>query len=237
MVVPAGGERPGRIPVNRRLTLVAAALLLPFGWLLVMVHGGGRVVRLDASVADHLHAWAVGSDGWVAALRAVTDLGAGLWLAALTAPVVLWLLVRRRPRSAFFLAATALGGALLVRVVKEAVGRARPSFPDPVATATGRSFPSGHAMNSIVVYGALLLVLLPAVRPAWRVPAIAATGLLVAAIGFTRLALGVHYLSDVLGGWVLGLAWLAACTAASGAWRRPASSAQSDGALSAVGPP
>jgi membrane-associated phospholipid phosphatase len=79
--------------------------------------------------------------------------------------------------------------------------------------AIGQSFPSGHAMNSTIAYGALLLIFLPALRPAFRSPVIAAAVVLVGVIGFTRLALGVHYISDVLGGFVLGAAWLSASTA------------------------
>jgi undecaprenyl-diphosphatase len=74
-------------------------------------------------------------------------------------------------------------------------------------------------MSSTVVYGALLLVFLPLVARRLRPALIAAVALLVGAIGFSRLALGVHYISDVLGGYVLGLAWLAASVAAFSTWR------------------
>jgi membrane-associated phospholipid phosphatase len=90
---------------------------------------------------------------------------------------------------------------------------------DPVATAHGKSFPSGHAMSSTFVYGSLLLVFLPVVRRRVRPILFGLTVVLVAAIGFSRLALGVHYITDVVGGVVLGLAWLAASTAAFSTWR------------------
>jgi membrane-associated phospholipid phosphatase len=99
------------------------------------------------------------------------------------------------------------------------VDRARPSLEDPVATAHGKSFPSGHAMSSTFVYGALLLVFLPVIGRRYRPLVIGGAVLLVLAIGFTRLALGVHYITDVVGGIVLGLAWLAASTAAFSIWR------------------
>jgi undecaprenyl-diphosphatase len=79
----------------------------------------------------------------------------------------------------------------------------------PVAHGTGNSFPSGHSLGSIVCYGAILLVFLPAVRPgAWRRTFIAVITALVALIGISRVLLGVHYLSDVLGAWALGITWL-----------------------------
>jgi undecaprenyl-diphosphatase len=103
--------------------------------------------------------------------------------------------------------------------VKLAVNRPRPSLEFPIATAFGKSFPSGHAMSSVVVYGSLLLVFLPVMNKVWRRRMFAGFVVLMLVIGFTRLALGVHYLTDVLGGYVLGLAWLAASTAAFSIWR------------------
>jgi len=118
-----------------------------------------------------------------------------------------------------FIVVTALAGSLLDTVVKVAVDRPRPFLVDPVASARGKSFPSGHAMSSTVVYGSVLLAFLPSVARRWRWLVIGATATLVVAIGFTRLALGVHFLSDVVGGIVLGLAWLAMSTAAFSIWR------------------
>jgi undecaprenyl-diphosphatase len=134
-------------------------------------------------------------------------------------PAAIWVWRRGHLRLAIFLVVTALGGGLLDTVVKEAVDRPRPSLVDPVATAYGKSFPSGHAMSSTFVYGALVLVFLPAIGRRYRPVVIGGAVLLVLAIGFSRLALGVHYITDVAGGFVLGLAWLAASTGAFSIWR------------------
>jgi undecaprenyl-diphosphatase len=115
---------------------------------------------------------------------------------------------------AAFLVITCLGGGIVDSLVKQAVGRSRPVVDHPVAHAFGKSFPSGHAMSSIICYGALVLVLLPLLAPVARRVAIGAAAALVFVIGVSRLALGLHFLSDVLGGWVLGAAWLAASVAA-----------------------
>lgn len=72
----------------------------------------------------------------------------------------------------------------------------------------------------MVCYAVLLLVFLPLLGGSWRTVAVGSAVLMVAAIGFSRVALGVHYVSDVLAGYVLGAAWVAAITAAFGAWRR-----------------
>lgn len=205
-----------------RLSLLAVAFLLaavPFGWLLSQVVGDGSLVRLDTAAARHLHGWVRRSPALVDRLEIVTFLGSPAWLWLLVTPAALWAWWRHHARLGVFLAVTALGGGVLGALVKEAVGRPRPSLVDPVATAQGQSFPSGHAMSSTVVYGALLLVFLPLVARRLRPAAVAGAALLVGAIGFSRLALGVHYISDVLGGHVLGLAWLAASVAAFSTWR------------------
>ena len=89
-----------------------------------------------------------------------------------------------------------------------------------MAHATGRSFPSGHSQAAIVGYAVLVAVFLPAVprgRRGWLVaPAVA----MVLLIGFSRIALGVHYLSDVLGAYLIGTVWFIGMATAFGAWRR-----------------
>ena len=205
-----------------RLTLLALAFLLvavPFGWLLAQVEGEGSLVRVDTSAARHLHEWVRGSPATVRFLEIVTFLGSPLWFYVVVIPAAIFVWRRHHARLAVFLAVTVLGGGLLNSVLKAIVDRPRPSLVDPVAVAEGHSFPSGHAMSSTVVYGALLLVFLPVVARRLRPPVIGLAVVLVAGIGFTRLALGVHYISDVVGGFVLGLAWLAASTAAFSTWR------------------
>ena len=205
-----------------RVTLFAVAFLLvaiPFGLLLNQVQSNGPLIRLDTSAARHLHDWVRGSHGLVRALKILTFFGTPLWLYMLVTPAVFWVWRRGHTRLALFLVVTTLGGGLLDTVVKEVVARPRPSLAEPVATAHGKSFPSGHAMSSAIAYGALLMVFLPVIGRRYRRVVVGGTVLLVLAIGFSRLALGVHYISDVLGGYVLGLAWLAASVAAFRAWR------------------
>ncbi len=205
-----------------RLTLFAVAFLLvavPFGWLVSQIRGDGPLVDVDTAGLDRLHEWVRDSPGAVRALKLVTNIGSPvcLWIVSIVAVVVL--LRAGRTRLALFVVVTALCGSFIDTAVKILVDRPRPVLLDPVASAHGKSFPSGHTMSSAVVYGALLLVFLPGVARRWRPFLIGGTVTLVLAIGFSRLALGVHYLSDVLGGLVLGLAWLATSTAAFSIWR------------------
>ena len=205
-----------------RVTLFGLAFLLvaiPFGLLLDQVKRNGPLLRVDTSAARHLHEWVRQSDDLVRQLKILTFFGSPVWFYVIVIPAIVWVWRRGHVRLAVFLVVTTLGGGLLDTIVKEAVGRARPSLVDPVATAHGKSFPSGHAMSSTVVYGSLLMVFLPVIGRRYRPVVLGGAVLLVAAIGFTRLALGVHFITDVLGGIVLGLAWLAASAAAFSTWR------------------
>ena len=143
-----------------------------------------------------------------------------MWLGiaiALGAAYAFW---RGHQRLALYLVVTAIGGGLVDSAVKILVNRPRPDIENPLIHAFGKSFPSGHAMSSTVTYGALLLVFLPVLKPRHRIAAFVATGVLLVLIGLSRLLLGVHFISDVVGGYVLGLAWLIGSTAAFSIWRK-----------------
>jgi membrane-associated phospholipid phosphatase len=221
-------ERRGRLDPDARgglrLTLAAVAALLlalPFTLLLLLVvDHWAPLQELDLRLDERLNSFAADHSGYVSFLKGVSFVGAPAvfqLVAMLVAGLLLW---RRQPRLAAWLALSVLGGGLLSTVVKAAVGRERPLLPHPVAHAVSASFPSGHALGRLVGVGALLLVGLPSVRRSLRRPLVVLGVLVVLLIGFSRLGLGVHYLSDVLGGWVLGAGWLAATTAAFAAWRR-----------------
>ena len=216
----------GHEPENRfgvRIVLFAIAFVLaagPFGFLVSQVTGNGSLLHSDADLASRLHRWALSGPGRVDELKGVTFFGSGPWLAILVLVVSLTLFVRRRPRLGVFLVLTAALGGIIDTIVKDWVGRPRPAFTHPIVVESGKSFPSGHAMSSTIVYGALALIVLPLFPRRERVVPVALAATLVLVIGFTRLALGAHFLTDVLGGYVLGLSWLFVSTAAFTAWRR-----------------
>jgi len=204
-----------------RLTLFAAALVLigiPFGFLTDQVLREGPFIEIDTWAANTLHEMVRESDLVVQLLQIVSFTGKPIFFVIVCVPVGIFLLSRGRFHLTMFLAVSTILGGLIDTAVKVAVDRDRPSLEDPVATAFGNSFPSGHSMMSLVTFGALLLIFLPVMRR-HRGTAIALVGVWVFAIGCTRLALGVHYISDVIGGWVLGAAWLAMSTAAFEIWR------------------
>jgi undecaprenyl-diphosphatase len=214
-----------------RVTLLAAALALvavPFSTLVFQVAGEGSLTELDARLADGMNDAVHGAPGAVGPLQVVSWLGRAVWLAAVVAvgASVLWR--RGRRRLAAFLVVTAVGGGLLNTAVKIAVDRPRPVVDHPVSTAFGKSFPSGHSMASTVCYGALLTSFLPWVPRRARTPVVGATVLLVVAIGCSRLLVGVHFLSDVVGGFLLGAAWLAGAVAVFQVWRAEEAVARRD---------
>ena len=205
-----------------RLTLFAIAILLvaiPFGLLLREVTQDGPLTRIDTAAARNLHEAVRDRPVFVVILKVISFLGGPPWFYLVTGASAIWMYRQGHPRIALFLVVTGLLGGIIDTIVKVLVDRPRPSLERPIATAHGKSFPSGHSMSSVVGYGSLLLAWLPLIAPRWRRWVIAGTTLLVLMIGFSRLGLGVHYISDVLGGFALGLAWLAAATAAFSIWR------------------
>jgi membrane-associated phospholipid phosphatase len=215
-----------------RALLAGLAIVLvavPFGLLLFLVEDRWPPLSdVDGGARDGMHRLALHHDGLVAALKVLSTIGSAVVYFPLFAAVAGWLVWRRLPRLALFVVVTVGGSALLNVLVKLVVHRARPVVADPVAHAAGMSFPSGHAQSAIVACSVLLLVFLPALRGPARVLAVAAAVAMVLAIGFARVTLGVHFVSDVLAGYVLGAAWVAGMIAAFNALRRESGRAEAD---------
>ena len=222
-------ERTGWAPVRHFaersvLGLLAVIVVgLGFGALLLLVRSHWTpLLSLDQNVANDLNHLVSPHPPVVKVLQGIASAGGRGFMIPLVVIVIVLLLIRRRPRLALYLAVTGAGALLLDPSLKTLVGRVRPVVADPVAHAPGNSFPSGHALGSMIVYGMLTLVFLSLARGRWRGALVALAALLVAAIGFTRIALGVHFLSDVVAGWLLGVAWISVTAYAFRVWRREA---------------
>ncbi|OYX66371.1 MAG: hypothetical protein B7Y88_05690 [Sphingomonadales bacterium 32-64-17] len=138
----------------------------------------------------------------------ITALGGVTVLALVSVLAIAFLLLRRRWRQAIFTIFATAGGAVMGSLLKDLFARSRPEVVPHLVEVTSLSFPSGHSLNSAIVYLTLAVMIARSFTDRTsRVFTVAAAVLLVLAIGCTRVLLGVHYPTDVLGGWTLGAAW------------------------------
>jgi undecaprenyl-diphosphatase len=204
---PASSSARDRIRLRDQLVFAAAAA--SFGLLTIAVRlSWTPLMRADASIAGRLNAVVHAHPALVSVLSGISALGGATVLTAMVALCAILLSARHQYRLAAYVAATSLGAVVLDPTLKALVGRLRPVVEHPVAHGGGNSFPSGHALDSLICYGAVVLALLPALgrRHRWILTGLA--GSVVFLIGVSRVMLGVHFISDVLGGWSLGIAWL-----------------------------
>jgi len=169
------------------------------------------LTQFDVALLDWLHARATATG--YAVFNAISLLGSPVTLTILALAVALLLAARREwIVLAGWLAAFA-GGGLLDVVLKLVIRRPRPPGAAAFLQHFSWSFPSGHAMASLIGYGMLayVLTLLWIHRRSAQIAVVLGAALLIIAIGFSRLYLGVHYFSDVVGGYAAGVLWLSAC--------------------------
>ena len=191
-----------------RVGLLVTLLALFVALLILVLTEWDPLHELDLSVATNLHEVALNHPGqvdfwkWVSkVLHPDVERVAGA-----IAALVFW--VRQRRTTALFIVVVGIAEAALNAGVKYAVDRERPVFAHPVAHGAAASFPSGHAFGAFVTFGLVVLL----VPRSWRVIAAAVGAVAVLLVSYSRLALGVHYLSDVVAGWLLGAALLLAAT-------------------------
>ena len=198
--------------------LLAGALLV-FGFLTEAVWNSRPIVDLDREFAELLHERSTTTLTHL--FEAISSLGSSRTLALVALLAVLVLVSRRRLLDALLVIVALVGAEVIDSAVKAGFERERPLFADPIVRrASGFSFPSAHAGASMALYGALAFLLsrqLTSRRA--RVGCFVGAALLIGAIGFSRLYLGVHYLSDVLAGFSLGLAWVTLCVLSIGVAR------------------
>ncbi len=154
----------------------------------------------------------VGPHWMQGAMRDVTSLGSTATLMLVTAAVAGYFLVRRQPKTALFMLVAVVGGQIIGALLKFGIERPRPELVSHLMHESSYSFPSGHAMMAAVTY--LTLGSLAARALKERASRIYVLSLAVATtllIGASRIYLGVHWSSDVLGGWCAGFAWALLC--------------------------
>jgi len=171
----------------------------------------GEVAAFDAVVASNVTAWR-GSLDWP--MVALTRSGEGKWMALACVAAVIALFSFRKRREAAFVAACGIAGGLLSTALKLAFQRTRPEATAGylIDLPSSFSFPSGHAMGSACVAGSLAIVAFALLRSPWRWLALIAAFFYIVGVGVSRVYLGVHFASDVLGGQLASAAVVAAMT-------------------------
>jgi undecaprenyl-diphosphatase len=168
----------------------------------------GATEPVDISVRNAIHAWAAPELTW--AMRAVTQLGAVAFLLLLGTLVIWKLLAAGRPRAAVLFAVAAVGAQIFDQALKFWFRRPRPEVFFGMAQPATYSFPSGHSVTSCCFYGALAAILATTAKsPRHKAAIWGAAGILTLAIGFSRIYLGVHYPTDVVGGYLVAIVWAA----------------------------
>jgi undecaprenyl-diphosphatase len=154
-----------------------------------------------------------------------TFLGEPVILLIMCLVIGTWLLMRGQRSQATILIIAAGGAVALNTLLKVLFGRARPMLWERVVDVGQYSFPSGHAMISMVIFGTIGY-LLSSKFPLWRIGIISLTILLVTGIGLSRLYLGVHWPTDIVAGYAAGLVWLITCIFSLQVWQERRAVAQ-----------
>jgi membrane-associated phospholipid phosphatase len=169
--------------------------------------GFGPQLRLDAAVSEALYAGDDRAGALDTLLQVLTAVGSSVFRFVLFLPVLVLLLLRRLFWTAAWMVSAVVLVAPLTALLKEYFGRVRPDFAEGGARYDSLSFPSGHSSGIATLVTVALILAWPLLATRARRWALVVGVALVVLVGLTRMWLGVHYLSDVLGGWALGIGW------------------------------
>ena len=215
---------PRHPPWPLRAAAAVAAAVLFIGVLGDAIEDGAhfgfdRAILLWAR-GGSAHGAPIGPDWFRAAMLDITAIGGVTVLVLMVVLVAGFLAIGRHWLTLALVLGGTISGSLVVTLVKNMVGRARPTITDHLVNVSSLSFPSGHAANSAIVYLTMATLLSQLVeRRAGRIYLFTAAMLIVLLIGASRIYLGVHWPSDVLAGWAFGTLWAVAWWAI-GAWAR-----------------
>lgn len=205
-------ERAGRRFVVAAVAVLAVGAVV--GVLAALVETRwDPLLDLDQATTRRAERW----DALVGLAKVLTHLGDPVLMTLGSLATLVVLLRLGHQRLALFVLVSRVGAMVLSSTIKAATDRARPVFDDPVSSAYGSSFPSGHALGAAVFWGTSAIVLLSLTRRQWvLVPAV----VIPLVVAWTRVQIGVHYLSDVVAGLLLGFGWVVVCTALFAVWSK-----------------
>jgi membrane-associated phospholipid phosphatase len=169
---------------------------------------------IDHGVALWFHAHLTPT--FVSLLRDITEFGSSEWIAIVLSIAVLFFVFKRWWPSLLMTVVAIPGGMLLNEWIKILVHRHRPFVDGWFVDWSGYSFASGHTIGATLLYGQLALFIIPLIKSRrGRVLVFSAATFLIVMVGFSRVALGAHYFTDVVGGMFLGASWLTVCVLVS----------------------
>jgi undecaprenyl-diphosphatase len=207
-----------------RLALGCLAIFLvavPFTGLAALVDTRwGPLRRVDLSGTKDANSWVLHHRSFISPLRATSYVFHAWVFRVIVVALAGWLLYQGARRLAAWAITTLVAAGFLDVLLKVTIHRPRPTLPSAIAHAPGGSFPSGHALTAVVGTATIVLILLPVLHGRWRVVAWVVAALISLLSGACRVLLGVHFVSDVIAGWVLGAAIVLGTTAAFETWRR-----------------
>src|SRR6266700_3204942 len=197
--------------------LVTTPLILPQNCVALAM--ANPLAGPDHEVAGWFHAHLTRT--FVTVLRAFTEFGSSEWIGVVLFLLVVFFIWKRWWPSLVTLMVAVPGGMLLNELLKILVHRQRPFLAGPFVDWSGYSFASGHTIGATLLYGQLALFLLPAMKARhWRRLTVFGAALIILLVGFSRIALGAHFLMDVLAAIIFGVLWLAFCLIAGKPMRR-----------------
>ncbi|HEY4129231.1 MAG TPA: phosphatase PAP2 family protein [Gemmatimonadaceae bacterium] len=196
--------------------ILAAGALWIFAATFDAVLDNATMVRWDIATAAAIHRHTT-TDG-LRVFEAISQAGSPTTMGVIAVIGVITLAIQRRRTLIVTWIAAFCGGAILENVLKVVVGRTRPTYGAVYLTDKSLSFPSGHAMMAMLGLGMLVYILIVtrAIRGWIRVVVIVIASMCVMLVGLSRIYIGVHYPSDVLGGFTAGFAWLGVCVSVAG---------------------
>lgn len=174
------------------------------------VSDNAPILKQDLQVSVWLHTH--GNAVFVAFLYAITQLHSPLGMSIMAVLLGIYLWRAKHHYWTLSLALAVPGGMLINTALKYLFNRSRPTWDDPILTLSSASFPSGHTAGATLFYGFLAAYMVWSVKKAWpRAIVVAGCALMVALVGFSRIYLGAHYLSDVLAAISMSMVWLVIC--------------------------
>jgi membrane-associated phospholipid phosphatase len=202
------------VAVRQRVILSVAALVTATFFVILAVQVArrvGAIERFDLSIHASVRQYGLAHPTWLSVMRTITHLGDTVTIAAVDVTVFVLCLWRSRPRAALFVAVVGVGVWASRLVTRDLVDRVRPD--DPLWPANGLSFPSGHTTNSAAMTALIAVISWPLLHRAGRVALVVAATIYALSVGLSRIAGGVHWPSDVVGGLLVASAFVCAAAA------------------------